>query len=1170
MKEQLNHLYRFFILIILAITLQACGSDTPDPKAGFSISADVSRINFTHDLADESTQSFSISVNYTGNGLLVGYAPDTQPVPWLKFRTENLNDTSATVVVELSNIENYQQNLYQTKLRLSSGDANSAALVHHDIDVSLLISERLSFSATLGEPTVASQTIDLNLDTADWTFSADVDWLTVAPVTVDGITTLTITPTVSEFNQAGLYQGNITIAENASGDIDTIAVELGIDNLYLVPSQTTIAFTQTLNIQSLAQTVKIGTNSLDPIEWQATSDQPWIVITKQDATNINVAVDKTKLPAEELNSALITISAINNPSVISAEIPVSLYHSELNAQNTVIEELTLNDNALIAAVDKPHFFVATNNELRTYHQYSGELISTLEVSPSDSQLEQLILHPNGKILLAKADVTTTNDDESTSTTTHRYKINLVDNSVTELVDSTIEFEPLRFVTFAGRHFVVTQTLEFADENLKRLYWDISNVFPISRLDQATETDALYVLDATDSTFKRITARVNDFTTGKIIPKITTEYRPQSLAEDGSISNFVVSNDESSLYIISETTEWITFDGETYTEQGLLTQAQDSVSLTVNKDKHGFIAFTRFDPAVGMGIVVDIYNQQGERKNTIITGGQLPQAITITQDSKQLVIQTASQVELVALDTIAVSEKNLEFIATFGDASISEQTITFDNISAQWQATTNASWLELTPSTTNEQDSLVVAVDTSMISGWGLFTGVITIVDPNTGENIQLVVDLAIDEVRLYANYPALAFDQQLDRSLLSQTVDVLTNKKSNILWQATSNVNWLNLTENSADNTLTVTVDPSLVATNGIYYGEISLSPVSLDDSLTSIISVSFTKGDYDSTLQSEISIEGITPNTRGVVLDPLRPYIYVAQSDKIEVYNLIDGSNVSTISSPLAEVSLTNLVIHPDGSILLASNQETYLDEQQEEQTRVNHYRINLSDFSIAQLDNEQVDLTYLPNSIKIISGKAFVISQAMEYANTDLEVQSWDTSSAFLTSTLTKVPNNNSLLAYNANGSSIIENELTVNTFAKSTISSTLKSTYSNLNFLVYGLANITTSNDGTQLYSANSASEWATLTNSIYVNNGVLPSSQTISTIKVITDSADNSYVYRKSFINGYGEAHTLTKYDSQQQQLDYAAYTAGSNTVFISPTYHRLIHFDGEKLVMDYMK
>lgn len=1166
MKEMLSHLYRFCVLIILAITIQACGSDTPDPKAGYSISADVSRINFTHEELAEPTQSFSIAVNYSGDGLLIGYAPNSQPVPWLNFRTEKLTDTTANVIIELANVSNYQQNLYQTTLRLSTGDVQNAALVHHDIDVSLLIAKLLSFSATLGETSIDSQTIELSIDSANWTFGTDVDWLTVEAETIDGETTLTITPTIIELDQPDLYQGNIIITENASGDVDNIPVELGIDNLYLVASQPSVAFTQALNVKALTQSLKINTNSIEAVQWQASSDQSWLIVSKSDTNTLNISVDQTKIPNDEFNNALITVSAIENPAIISAEIPVSLFNSDLIVENTVISDLPVNNNALISAINKPYFYVAVKNELHTYHQYTGELINTVTVSPVDSLLEQLILHPNGKTLLAKAAVTTTTDDTST-TTTHRFKINLVDDSVTELIDSTTEYEPLTFVTFAGRHFVVTQALEFADENLNRLYWDSANAFNAISVDQASETDALYALDGANSTFKKITARVNDFTTNKIIPKITTEYRPESLPENGTIANFIVSDNEAAIFLNSATSEWITIEDESYTDNGLLTQTEGNTTLAVNKDKHGNIAFTRFDPVTG--IIVDIYSQQANPLNTIITNGQVPQAVAITQDNKQLVIQANNQVELVALETIAVSNNNLEFVGTFGDSNISEQTITLNNIGSQWFATSSVNWLSLTQTTIDEQESLTLAIDTSLISGWGLYTGVVTIVDPDTGNNIEIVVELAIDEVRLFANYPALSFDQQVDRSLLSQTVKVNTNKATNVAWQATTNVNWLMLNEDSINNTLTVTVDPNLAA-NGTHYAEIKLTPTSLDESVEGLISVSFTKGNYDTTQQSEISVSDVTPNQDGFALDPLRPYIYVAQFDNIDVYNLIDGSKVTTIASPLEGLDLINLVIHPNGSLLLAANIETYLDDEEKEQQRVNHYQVNLDSFSINELDSEQIDISYLPEKIAIIDGKAIVITQAMEYANMALTVQSWNTAEAFFTTTMHKIPNNNHLLAYNQNNASIIESALKVNVFATNTISSTVVTASPDVNYLVYGLPNITTSNNGIELYSANSATEWSSYTNNGYVRNGVLPSSQTISTIKVHTDSADNSYVYRKTFINGYGEAHTLTQYDSQQQQVDFSAYSAGSNNVLISPTYHRLIHFDDEKLVMDFTK
>ena len=140
-------------------------------------------------------------------------------------------------------------------------------------------------------------------------------------------------------------------------------------------------------------------------------------------------------------------------------------------------------------------------------------------------------------------------------------------------------------------------------------------------------------------------------------------------------------------------------------------------------------------------------------------------------------------------------------------------------------------------------------------------------------------------------------------------------------------------------------------------------------------IAVNFNKADVDA---GEVIINDVTINESGAVLDPLRPYFYVAQGDKILVFNLIDGSIITTIESPLPEVDLTNLVIYPDGSLLLASNLETYVDEQEQEQTRVNHYQLSLPDFTLTTLDNDTVTLDYRPQQIIVVSGRSVVVSQA------------------------------------------------------------------------------------------------------------------------------------------------------------------------------------------------
>jgi hypothetical protein len=298
------------------------------------------------------------------------------------------------------------------------------------------------------------------------------------------------------------------------------------------------------------------------------------------------------------------------------------------------------------------------------------------------------------------------------------------------------------------------------------------------------------------------------------------------------------------------------------------------------------------------------------------------------------------------------------------------------------------------------------------------------------------VNLALDGVRLYSNKPALAFSSQLNKSTLTHTVDVLTNSEKNIEWQASSDAEWLTIIPESNNNTLLITADPTKVIEDGFYTANISLSSVSDNKDITGLINVSLSKGNFDTNSISEIVLENISPNSSGIVLDPFRPNIYIAQEDKIEIYNIIDGTKVNTIQSPLPGITLTNLVIHPDGSLLLGNNTETYLDENEQEQTRTNYYQITLTDFSIYQIEEELIDVQYRPQKIIMVSGKPIVVTQALEFANLSLTTQYWDNTKAFLTSTITDIESNNSIIAYNGTTLNLYHNTLQYNEFSENSV--------------------------------------------------------------------------------------------------------------------------------------
>ena len=1179
MKEYLNKFFRITFVLFLATALQSCGGSSNDKSDKYSISANTSSISFSNEFLQVSDDTFKVDISFQGEGLLVGFAPDSQPAAWLNYRTENVTANSATLYVNVISAENIIADLYQTKLRLSTGNVDKVELVHHDIDVSLLVWQLItdknlvSFRGTLGDTSIASQTLAITSESNEWSVASDVDWLTFDIDSGTGDAVLTLTPDISTFTDAQLYQGNITLTETTTGDSKVIPVEIGLDKHYLFSNQSTMSFTQLANISATSKKLMINTNSPLPISWQATTGVDWLSLTRTSNSNeliVNVKPEANFTEAQ--NSAVITINAVDsenniNEQVVAETIQISFYQSADSSDNIVISDLVVNNNAIVNSTYLPHVYIGENNQLKVYHQYTGELLSTLDVSPEESLLAGFLLHPDGQMLIAKADETITNEDETTTVITHRYQINLVDNSVTEIAEPTIEYEPQQYVSFAGRHFIVTQTLEFADDNLQRLFWDTTAPYFTSRTDQASVTQAFYALDLSDSSFKRYSAAINDFTNEKIIVEQTHQYRPELLEENQTVSNFIVDDNETGIYAISPTSEWISFDGDIFTDNGLLAQAENNVTLTLTKSLNSRAHFSRFDPV--NGFIIDVYDNAQSLVNTIRTQGQQPSDINLSADDKRLVIHAsnAQQVELINVEQFNVSSNQVTFSTTFGNSTIEEQQITLTGMSDSWQASSNNDWLIIETSTVDGVATITIAIDEKNITTWGLLNGSITITDPVSGSSTVVQIEVAVDEVRLFSNNPALAFNQQLNKATLTHTVNILTNKQSMVAWQASSNVDWLDLSADNVNNNLTVTVDPSKVSENGIHAATITLAPQNASDALTGTIAVTFSKGDFDNTEFSELVIDSVIPNSAGVVLDPMRPYIYVAQGDAIDIYNMIDGSKHTSVASPLPDFDLTNLVIHPDGSMLLASNLETYLDENEQEATRTNYYQLNLVDLTFTQLNSDDVDIVYSPEKIVMISGKALVVTQALEFANLGLTQQYWDNSNAFITSVIADVKDNNTVIAFNSATSNLLHNTFEYNAFTDKSL--TLASTLDYINpAFANNVSNLVTSADGSNIYTTNTATEWSTFDGSEFADQGLLDGNPFTSPVAVITDNADNSYFYRFDFTIGF---FTLTKYDENQARVWVTGYTAGAVDVYISADYERVIHYnsDAEQLVIDYM-
>jgi len=660
MKEPMCQLYKALLLLIV-IMLQACGGS--DNEVVLSISADLNEAHFTNEILQESTSTIAIEVNFVGEGLLVGYAPDETPVGWLEYRTENVTDTSATIYIDVVNAQLYAADTYTTTLRLATSNEDLTQFSSHDIEVSLLVwelavdTQKVKYNGTFGVENLPSQRITIASEVSEWTATTDVDWLSLDITSGSGETEIEVTPDITSFTSPGLQQGNIVLTEIASGDTKLVPVELALDNIYMLAEQPSISLASTSAISALERVITISNNSAQTIEWLASTEANWLTLTPINNTQLMITADPAAAPMNASSLAQVTIAASEKTGVVSETINVNFYNSDLVVENTVLESLEINSNEILPSPLFPKFYVAVDNQLKTYHQYTGTLESTLTVSPENTVLEQLIMHPAGDYLLAKAVETVINpEDETTSELVHRYKVNLADNIITEIVDSNVLSEPTDIVRLSGRYFVITQVLEFADENLQVLFWDGANAFLASEIDVAAQKNTLFALDYDAASIKRYMPGVNDFGDDKISVSLTHEYRPGLLPEGKRIIDFMVSDDEQNIYAISESSEWISFDGDDFVDNGLLEASTSVVTLFLEKNSAGNPNYLRFDGSNALGFYLATYGENQNVTSTTYTQGRLPTRIKLSADAQRLIMNVdastdetlESQVEVVTI------------------------------------------------------------------------------------------------------------------------------------------------------------------------------------------------------------------------------------------------------------------------------------------------------------------------------------------------------------------------------------------------------------------------------------------------------------------------------------------------------------------------------------------
>ncbi len=605
--QQLKKLPFYLFVLFSFLILQACGggnSESDTPEKSYSINVDHSNVTFRQEALTSSNQSFEIEVTFNGDGLIRGLAPDSTPVPWVKYQFNDVTATSATLTVSVINTEELNfTGTTATTLRLITGDSETPSSAYKDITISLELwqlatsTTEVEFTETYGTDTVPSQTIDIISSDVDWTLTSDVDWLDIDLPSGSGDQTVTLTPNpeANSITAPGVYEGTVTLTENTSGITKEIPVSVAFDNVRLDSNYSAISLSK-LNDQSiLTETITITDNAEIDIDWIATSNVDWldIEINYSDGT-ITIHKNDSSL-SDGQHFAEITISSTTNGVIEDKTISVGYYQSSNDSETIELVDFNITSVESVAFDPlRPLIYLAGENRITVHHIFTGALVDTIE-TPID--LTNLAISPSGQYLLASAITTTADENGNNVDQLHVYNLDLANldsdsqglSEVSLPAENPIAYMPHYIAQINGQEIIITQAQEYATQDLTRHDWQLDEQFFLSTVQHAANTNTITVLrttgSPTESTFYNFDINYHAFATQKI--SVSTPDTFTTTTYQGAAPRyFDINNSGNTIFTAQDSSETITVDNANFTENDVLFDTVLTSSIDVKVDKEG--------------------------------------------------------------------------------------------------------------------------------------------------------------------------------------------------------------------------------------------------------------------------------------------------------------------------------------------------------------------------------------------------------------------------------------------------------------------------------------------------------------------------------------------------------------------------------------------------------
>lgn len=203
--------------------------------------------------------------------------------------------------------------------------------------------------------------------------------------------------------RSGFYQGRLVFSADVLGQTvqATLPVRFNAAKHLLFAPYNGVALTKLPSRQLLVRSIPITTNlALSGIPWSATSNQPWLTVTRSGQTGeeLTLTADPTALAADSISTATVTLTSsldtIENQEIIQ----VGLWNGSADPLTIDVSEAR---SFMTASPTLPYAYYVTSggNQIKVLNIYTGSIVATWSGIASD--IRSLTVSSDGKLVFAQ-------------------------------------------------------------------------------------------------------------------------------------------------------------------------------------------------------------------------------------------------------------------------------------------------------------------------------------------------------------------------------------------------------------------------------------------------------------------------------------------------------------------------------------------------------------------------------------------------------------------------------------------------------------------------------------------------------------------------------------------------------------------------------------------------